>query len=316
MSIIQIENLEKHYGSVRALDGLTLTVEPGVVFGFLGPNGAGKSTTMRLLTGLARPTAGRLWVAGQLVDGKTRASQRLGYLPEDPAFYPWMTPAELLDHIGKLFSLSQPYRQKKVDSLLELVGLTQVKKRRIGGFSRGMRQRLGLAQALVNTPDVLLLDEPVSALDPGGRKEVLELIASLRGQSTVFMSTHILDDVERICDRVGIIHQGRLVVESDKEELLAEYSVSGLELEVAPGYSDDLAKLVATFETKEWFASVKRSDKTARLIVTDIGLAREQVLPAVFESGIPLRRFEIVTPNLEEIFLRLTSTGDEPGGEV
>lgn len=316
MSIIQIENLEKHYGSVRALDGLTLTVESGVVFGFLGPNGAGKSTTMRLLTGLAKPTAGQLWVAGQLVDGKTRVSQRLGYLPEDPAFYPWMTPTELLDHIGKLFSLLQPYRQKKVDSLLELVGLTQVKKRRIGGFSRGMRQRLGLAQALVNKPDVLLLDEPVSALDPGGRKEVLELIASLRGQSTVFMSTHILDDVERICDRVGIIHQGRLVVESDKEELLAEYSVSGLELELEPGYSDDLAKLVATFETKEWFASVQRSDKTARLIVTDIGLAREQVLPVVLESGIPLRRFEVVTPNLEEIFLRLTSAGDESGGEA
>ena len=189
---IRTRGLRKVYGEVVALDGLTLTVERGTVFGFLGPNGAGKTTTMRLLTGMARPTAGEAWVAGQTVGQGASAAARFGYLPEEPAFYPWMTPLEFLDHVGRVFHLAGPERRARAQELLELVGLGAVGKRRITGFSRGMRQRLGLAQALVNKPEVLLLDEPVSALDPAGRKEVLELIGQLGSEHTVFMSTYIL----------------------------------------------------------------------------------------------------------------------------
>src|SRR5258706_6617719 len=221
MSAIRIEALQKTYGAVKALDGLDLAVEAGSVFGFLGPNGAGKTTTLRILTGLAQASAGRAWVADVEITARhagsaTPYAKNFGYLPEEPAFYNWMTPRECLDYVGQLFGLSAGQRRARTVELLELAGLTEVAKRRIGGFSRGMRQRLGLAQALVNQPAVLFLDEPASALDPAGRKEVLDLIERLRGRCTVFMSTHILADVERVCDGVGIFARGRLITEGPR----------------------------------------------------------------------------------------------------
>ncbi len=199
MNAISIEGLEKRYGTVRALDGLDLEVEPGTVFGFLGPNGAGKTTTIRILTGLSHAGAGHARVAGVEVGaGDDRLAHLIGHLPEEPAFYTWMTPVEFLDHVGRIFGLRASQCRVRTQELLELVGLAEAGKRRIGGFSRGMRQRLGLAQALVNHPQVIFLDEPLSALDPAGRRDVLELITRLKGETTVLMSTHILADVERV----------------------------------------------------------------------------------------------------------------------
>jgi ABC-2 type transport system ATP-binding protein len=195
MSAIRTTDLRKAYGQVRALDGLTLNVEPGAIYGFLGPNGAGKTTTLRLLTGLAKPDSGEAWVGGVNIKDHQHLPRLIGYLPEEPSFYNWMTPSEYLNFVGRVFDLPSNQLKNRVTELLENVGLATVKNRRIGGFSRGMRQRLGLAQALLNQPDVLLLDEPVSALDPAGRKEVLGLIQNLQGKCTVFMSTHILADV-------------------------------------------------------------------------------------------------------------------------
>jgi len=167
MNSVKIEALRKKYGSVNALDGLNLKVESGSVFGFLGPNGAGKTTTLRILAGLAQADSGSIFFGDQNI-AKANAGQkaRLGYLPEEPAFYTWMSPREYLDYIGKIFKLDTKERRIRIDQLLEQSGLKDVSKRRIGGFSRGMRQRLGIAQALVNHPSILLLDEPVSALDP------------------------------------------------------------------------------------------------------------------------------------------------------
>jgi len=216
---------------VHALDGLSLSIPEGTVFGFLGPNGAGKTTTIRLLAGLSKPTGGRAWVTGVEVKRGAVASH-IGYLPEEPAFYNWMTPLEFLDYVGRLFGLPAAERKARSRELLAQTGLEKSASRRIGGFSRGMRQRLGLAQAMFNHPEVLILDEPVSALDPLGRKEVLEMIASLHGTCTVFMSTHILADVERICDSVGIIDQGRLLLEATRAELLRKYTIPAFEVEV------------------------------------------------------------------------------------
>jgi len=310
MSIIRTEGLEKVYGSVHALDGLTLSIEPGVVFGFLGPNGAGKSTTMRLLTGLAKPTHGHVWIAGELVNGNTRGRGRIGYLPEEPAFYPWMTPVELLDFVGRMFKLAPGQRKQRTTELLALVGLAEVGKRRIGGFSRGMRQRLGLAQALVNQPEVLLLDEPVSALDPAGRKEVLELIAGLRNRCTVFMSTHILDDVERICDRVGIINHGKLVVEAPQAELIDSYSIPAFELACEVEEIAAFQGWIRGLADKDWVVDIRVNSNQARVVVTEVAIAREVLFPGSLQAGLHLRRYEIVTPTLEDIFLRLTR-GDE-----
>jgi ABC-2 type transport system ATP-binding protein len=225
MTAIQIENLSKIYGKVRALDGLNLQVEAGTIFGFLGPNGAGKTTTIRMLTGLAKPSSGSARVAGESITDPLKVAAHIGYLPEEPSLYGWMTPIELLDHVGRLFNLPSQERKQRALDLLEQVGLAEVRKRRIRGFSRGMRQRLGLAQAMINRPQVLFLDEPASALDPVGRKDILELISNLRGECTVFMSTHILADVERVCDTIGIINHGKLIKEARQDDLLAQYTM-------------------------------------------------------------------------------------------
>ena len=311
MTAIRIENLTKTFGAVRALDGLSLTVEEGEIFGFLGPNGAGKTTTIRLLSGLAHPTAGQAWVAGVAIGSDHQAANKIGYLPEEPAFYPYLTPLEYLDHVGRLFNLPPGERRKRIDELLELTGLAQVKKRRIGGFSRGMRQRMGLAQALINRPQVLLLDEPVSALDPIGRKEILDLIERLRGQCTIFMSTHILADVERVCDSVGIIHKGKLLVKSNKNELLERYALPVLEVECDSGRAEALAPWLKELTAQSWVKSTALDQNVARIIVGTVEVDRQKLLAAALQAGLALRRFEVVTPSLEDVFLQLVNDAEQ-----
>ena len=307
MNAIQIQDLHKHYGNVHALDGLTLAVQTGTIFGFLGPNGAGKSTTIRLLTGLSHPTSGQARVAGEAVTQNRHMNARIGYLPEEPTFYGWMTPAEFLDYAASLFGMKATERKQRVTELLELVGLREAGKRRIAGFSRGMRQRLGLAQALINGPEVLFLDEPVSALDPAGRKEMLELIGTLSGRCTVFMSTHILADVERICDTIGIIDHGKLLVEASQAELMARYTMPAFELECEPGDEARLATLAQSLIAVSWVSSAMVQDNLVRVLVKDVSAARQRLLPLVAQAGVPLRRYEQVVPSLEDIFLQVVN---------
>ena len=304
--MIHIENLHKHYGSVHALDGLDMTVEAGTVFGFLGPNGAGKTTTLRILTGLANATSGQATVAGVNVSTDGRMlSHRIGYLPEEPAFYPWMNPREFLDYLGRLHGLSAAERTRQIRELLELVHLAEAGKRRIGGFSRGMRQRMGLAAALIHNPDVLLLDEPVSALDPLGRKEILALIEDLRGQCTVLMSSHILADVERVCTNVGIIDRGRMIVQSSREELMERYAQPVFEAEAE---SIAMADLWAhELMNQPWIAGIKVIDEKVRITVKDIAFAREELLRSAVKHKVILRRYEETRPSLEDVFIQLVN---------
>jgi ABC-2 type transport system ATP-binding protein len=304
MSSIRVEGLVKTYGSLRALDGLDLKVEPGSIFGFLGPNGSGKTTTMRILTGLARPTSGQAWVAGvNLATDGLSLSRCIGYLPEEPAFYAWMTPLEFLDYLGRLYGFQTKIRSVRTKELLDLVKLSDSGRRRIGGFSRGMRQRLGIAAALVNQPEVLFLDEPASALDPAGRKEVLDLIEGLRGQCTVLMSTHILADVERVCDVIGILARGRLIVQSPRQDLLDRYAIPVFELET--NQAEALQNWAAALKSQPWVASAEVTGHTARIVVKDVSLAKQNLLPGALQSGLVLSRFEELKPSLEDIFLRL-----------
>jgi len=235
--------------------------------------------------------------------GSAPLRKMIGVLPEEPAFYPWMTPRELLrDLTAPLYGMSPADSTRKTAELLERVGLSSSADRRIGGFSRGMRQRLGLAQALVHQPSILLLDEPVSALDPAGRKEVLELIDSLRRQATILLSTHILADVERVCDVVGIIHHGRLVIEAERESLLERYGVPVIEVE-----SD--GALQAWTEQARSLPGVEQvslANHTARLRVKDAAASLPAVLQSIIGQGLPVARVEIVRPSLEDVFLRLT----------
>jgi ABC-2 type transport system ATP-binding protein len=306
MTAIVIKNLSKQYGNVKALDQLNLVVESGCIFGFLGPNGAGKTTTLRILTGLACASGGQAWIAGQPVDNRQTASRLVGYLPEEPAFYRWMTPVELLDHVGRIFGQSGSDRRKRSNQLLDQVGLTEVAKRRISGFSRGMRQRLGLAQALMNEPQVLLLDEPVSALDPLGRKEVLEMIEALKGKETVFMSTHILADVERICDTVGIIDHGRLITQGRRSELMARYDVNTFDIEIETGHASALSDWLKELKG-EWLKNTAQDGVKAHITVKDFEQARRELLQVLGNSRLPVVRFEVSTPDLEDVFLQLVT---------
>lgn len=311
--MIRVEALHKHFGSIHALDGLDLQVESGAVFGFLGPNGAGKTTTLRLLAGLARPTSGRLSVAG--IDPSTDRSAltpHIGYLPEEPAFYPWWTPLEFLDYLGKLHRMAPSIRLTRIQQTLEQVGLAQVAKRYIRSFSRGMRQRLGLAAALLHQPEVLLLDEPLSALDPLGRKEVLELIGCLRGRCTVLMSTHILADVERVCDTIGIIARGRMLIQSPRPILLERYAHPLFEIEVANGSEADLSPWVETWKDQDWVREVSLSGNLLRVAVKDLTQGRYELLEAILTHRLAVRRLEETRPSLEEIFLHVIHGENRP----
>jgi ABC-2 type transport system ATP-binding protein len=304
---IRCRNLSRRYGAIEALKPLDLDVPTGSVFGFLGRNGAGKTTTMRLLAGLARPTSGAAWIAGAEIsesNGATRA--QFGYLPQEPAFYNWMTPRDYLNYVAAMFAMPADTRRRRVAEMLALVGLEADANRAIGGFSGGMKQRLGVAQALVHQPPVLLLDEPTSALDPGGRYEVLQLIASLRGQVTVFFSSHILGDVERVCDTIGIIHEGQLVTVAARDDLLAEYATNILLLEVARDCLPVSDAFTTALQAQPWAATLTLTDTQLRLAVHDTAVARQAILPLVVEHNIILTRYEWVRPSLEEIFLQIS----------
>jgi ABC-2 type transport system ATP-binding protein len=306
MLAIRIEDLRKSFGKFVALDGLSLDVEQGTIFGFLGPNGAGKTTTIRILTGLAHATSGKAWVNGiDVINGSHKVAKTIGFLPEEPAFYTWMTPREFLDYIGQVFWLPAKERMARTKELLALAGLEDAARRRIGGFSRGMRQRLALAQALMNNPSVLFLDEPASALDPEGRKEVLDFIDQLRGRSTVFMSTHILADVERVCDTVGIIDRGKLVTSAPRQALLAQYATPAFEVEVEHQSQAYLEQWSERIKAEPWVKSISVNGLVARVLVKDVELAKRNLLPAINQSGLILTRYEMVRPTLEEVFLHL-----------
>ncbi len=303
MNSIEIRQLTKRFGANTAVEALDLTVEAGKTFAFLGPNGAGKTTTLRIMTGLAKATSGKVVIGGVEV-GRGKYPP-IGYLPDMPSFYNWMTPREFLGYIARLHNMDKP----PIAETLERAGLNGAANKRIGGFSRGMKQRLGLAQALLPRPQVLLLDEPVSALDPAGRKDILDILAGLRGEMTVFFSTHILNDAERICDEVAIINKGRLVLQADREALLAQYVRPIFEVDTLPDAIPALAVLAEKLNRLPWVERAEAHGAQLRVAVRDVGTAQRELLPMF--AGMPILRFEMLGATLEDIFLALTSSREE-----
>jgi ABC-2 type transport system ATP-binding protein len=300
-------------GGVLAVDGLDLDVPAGSVFGLLGPNGAGKTTTLRLIAGLARPTAGVVTIDGAPVvstGGGLDARHGIGVLDQDPRYYSWMTGRELVTFAGELQGLAAREARARADETLEMVGLSDARARRIAGYSGGMRQRLGIAQALVARPRLLILDEPVSSLDPEGRRDLLALIADVRASATVVFSTHVLADVERICDRVAILDHGRLVTEGTLEALLARYASPLYRIDPEPGQEAAFAALAAGLRATAWIDGVTERDGRLIVSVTDEAAASAGLLPLVVAAGVRLAGFERVRPSLEDVFLRLV--GREP----
>ena len=310
---IRIERLTKRYGATLALDALDLEVPAGSVYGFLGPNGAGKTTTLRMLMALAIPSDGRAWIGDVPVgDGAANRRALTGYLDQDPRFPAWMHGRELLELVGRLYGLRSADLRASVDASLERVGLASDARRPIGGYSGGMRQRLGIAQAILRRPPVLILDEPVSALDPEGRHDLLSLIGSLGGRSTVLFSTHILSDVERVCDNVAILDQGRLVTHGPMNELLDRYAAPVFRLEAEPGSEAALDHLGDLLRREPWVDGVAGHDGALRIAVRDPADAGRRLLAAAVRADVALLAFERQRPTLEDIFLRLVGRHDAP----
>ena len=304
---IIIEGLTRRYPGVVALDNLSLLVPAGSVFGLLGPNGAGKTTCLRLLAGLGRPTSGRAVVAGIPVSADDPAVRRsLGFLEQDPRAYGWMTGREQLRFLGRLHGLDGATLDRAVADVLARAGLGEAADRRAGTYSGGMRQRLGIAGALVHRPQVVILDEPVSALDPEGRRDVLELIAGLHAETTVLFSSHVLADVERICDRVGILNHGRLVVEGPLGDLLDRYALPVWRIEAEPGQGATVDLLAARLRTFDWVTAVGVEHGLMTIAVTDAARASHELLQAVAEANLAVVTVARARPTLEDVFLQLT----------
>jgi ABC-2 type transport system ATP-binding protein len=303
---VRCQNLAKTYGPVQALRDLTLTVRAGTIFGLLGQNGAGKSTAIRILATLSRPTSGSALVSGSSVTREPdRVRRQLGYLPQDIAFPRWMTGRDYLLLAGALSGVPKAELRTRTESMLERVGLTQAASRRIGGYSGGMRQRLGIAQALVHRPAVVVLDEPVTALDPLGRREVLGLIRELRTEATVLLSSHILDDIDQVCDEVAILAFGSVVAQGPMGAIKARYAQPVFHVEVA----GDARPLAARVGRQPWVAQVRLEG--ARITVSASDLARaERELPGIVAGrGVTLLRYERAPPSLEDVFVRLVGNG-------
>jgi len=289
---LNLDGVTKSFGSKAALSGLTLSVPEGSVFGFIGRNGAGKTTAMRIAAGLLPAGGGSVSIFGQAVAfGRTHPG--LGYLRDVPEFYGYLTPAEYLSLSGRLTGMNQTDAAQSAKKLLGEVGLDADSKRRIGGFSRGMKQRLGLAQALIGSPRLLICDEPTSALDPPGRREMLELLEKLRGRATVVFSTHVLSDVERICDRVGVIESGKLVLEGSLSDIKQRYRAGSALISFA---SPEEAK---RFSLERGLTA---DGASVRAGVDSPEKGRELLLAAA-SSGLNIVRFEMQEPTLEDIFL-------------
>jgi ABC-2 type transport system ATP-binding protein len=290
---IRTSALRKRYGPHAALDGVDLEVPKGSVYGLVGPNGAGKTTLLAILAGLRRPTSGGVQLASE--------RRRVATLPDTPAFEPWLTGREVVDLARALGAPEAP--AARVDGVLADAGLADAAGRRVGGYSRGMLQRLGLAAAVVGDPEVLLLDEPCSALDPAGRREVLDLVARLSGRATVLLSTHILADVQEVCDTVGVLRAGRLLYQGPLDRLLVGRAAPAWTVRCRP----PLEPVEAALATQAWVASVERTGAEELLVEVATREAAEAGLVRVLaEAGAHLVRLEPRAADLERVFLELT----------
>lgn len=294
MDILTIRGLEKRFGDKEVLRGLDLTVPEGSIFGFVGRNGAGKTTTMKAVLGLMRPDGGEIFVAGERVSyGQTPTNRYIGYLPDVPEFYSFMTPREYLRLCGETMNMPRKDIESRSGELLELVGLGG-ERHRIRGFSRGMKQRLGIAQALLGQPKLLICDEPTSALDPIGRKEILDILLSVKDRTTVLFSTHILSDVERICTDAALLEGGRIAMQGSIEELKGIKRAESFKIEVLGG-AEMIAKAFPDAKT-EPDGSIRFEGGEDKIF---------EVLDFIGKNRIPFLKIEREGASLESLFVEV-----------
>lgn len=311
--VIHTEGLSRSFGEVHALKSLNLRVPQKSIFAFLGPNGAGKTTTIKLLLGLLRPTSGGGKILGMdIVRDSVDIRARIGYLPQDPRFYEHMTARQTLDYTAKFFYVGpQAEIDKRVNQMIELVGLQGKADRPIKGFSGGERQRLGIAQAEVNYPDLLILDEPAANLDPQGRRDVLEVMSRIRKYATIFYCTHILDDVQRVSDQVAIVNQGELITQASIDELLEGTG----DLVYSVTLRGDGQNAYTQVKGQSWVSRIEVNQEGEQTIwqvsVTDEAAAEDQLMSLLVTSGLKVSNFSRKAKNLEDVFINIVERSQE-----
>ncbi|EYE88919.1 multidrug ABC transporter ATPase [Fervidicella metallireducens AeB] len=307
--MIKIDNLYKKYGNFEALKGISFEIKKGSIHGFLGPNGAGKTTTMNILSGLIDYDMGNIFYYDlEFKKNRKDLLKKIGYLPQTPVFYSYMNAIEYLGFIGEINGLSKREVKSKTEELLNLVKLDRAKNKKIAAYSGGMKQRLGIAVALFNNPEFLILDEPTSALDPEGRMEVLEFVKKLKDTgTTILLSTHILGDVERVCDDVSIIDRGQLLVCKNIEKLKNEYIQPVIDIE----FEKNCSNIAEELKNIDWIENVKVNNKNVRIFVSDLCEAKRELINLIVNRNNPIVAYNIRKSDLEDVFMRLVNKNED-----
>ncbi|TGA98875.1 ABC transporter ATP-binding protein [Sporolactobacillus shoreae] len=301
MDILRAEHIRKNFGSQHVLTDLNFSVSKHSIFGLIGKNGSGKTTTMKMILGLIKPTSGSIYVCGEKVAyGDTPTNRHIGYLPDVPEFYGYMTAREYLKLCGEITGVRRSEIHKRTDELLCLVGLNGVN-RKIHSYSRGMKQRLGIAQALLNEPELLICDEVTSALDPVGRKEILDLLSAAGKRATVIFSTHILSDVERICDQIGVLNNGQLELQGPLNEIKQDYRQEALQIETLT--PDQAPVLAAHLKALPFISKAEVSGRTVNVQLNHYEENSLDIIRLLASESIPILKYERLEPTLENVFM-------------
>lgn len=298
-AVVTVKGLTKSFKDHEVIKGLDFSLTKGKCIALLGANGAGKTTSLQMLSGLMRPTSGSIQFDGLEKGADFR--NLIGYLPQHPVFYDWMSGREFLEYAGKLAGLEKKEAKDRTVELLELVGIADAKNRRIGKYSGGMKQRLGIAQAIIHRPKLVMLDEPVSALDPFGRREVLELLEKLKKETTILFSTHILNDAEEVCDEILFLHKGQIIESGTMEELRDKHQQAKIEL----AFRGDAAQYKQMFSALIKNFTVSEEGSKIHIIGEDVESLKNLLLNEIIEKNLPLQKFEVSRTSLEDVFMKV-----------
>jgi len=307
--LMHFRNVTKKFKDKIALEDVDFSIKQGHCVGLLGANGAGKTTTLKILSGLLYETSGDVIYKGKSINSSNNFlltyKKNIGYLPQHPKFFNWMTGYEYLAYISDLYQLPTKFKKSKIEDVLEIVKLTGDERRKIGEYSGGMKQRLGIAQAILHEPEFLILDEPVSALDPEGRYQIINLIEQLKRKTTILLSTHILHDADSICDEVIILHDGKKIIDTDLPQLKSSYIEPIINISlVDPAKTNDIATILKQYQ---WIEDIQFDNKTLTIRVNNKELALAKLPIILLDNGSSFTSFQTIEPKLEDIFLRLVS---------
>lgn len=309
MATITVSNLTKFYGDFKALNAVSFSVKQGSVYGYLGPNGAGKTTTIRTILGLLKPDEGEVQIAGlNPIEHPVKCLQHVGYVPELPDLPPFYTGEDLLHFTGKMFGLTQAVRGEKVEHLLEVVGLTEHKNKKIGKYSKGMVQRLAVGLALINDPAVLIMDEPTLGMDPGGAAHFRDLFTQLSEEGkTLFLSSHLLDEVQRLCTHVGVISQGEIRFKGAIEELSETFTPNWM---VEVELQEATSTIIEHLRHLEYVQNIQVEGNTLHLELSEKKDQRSEISSEIFEHGGKIVSMNLRKTSLEDAYLRAVREGE------